>query len=994
MMRGAGDAPPKTRRARGSHRAAVGRPREDGLPVTADGPAVQGRVQDRPMASELPPKQPGSPPGSPPPGPGGSPAQRLSHYRALKNWRVRSRLILLVIIPTITAVVGGGIFIASSLHSAVVDQRVVTLAGLSDKVTGLVQALQTERQDTIRFIVLQNGGGRGATAKTGIPPTQELRLLSQDYATTDSWARQVRSRAAGIGGSYPVLAQQDTKSALTVIGNLPSIRTTATTTQLPALIVIKEYATAISSLLAVESQIAVGSSDSSLAGEVRVLGLVSSMKEEASQQQALLTSALRPDLVSLGQFGPTQQVALTDAQAQQQGNLNEFGTAATARQQQLLDGVLSSPNIVQAQAQEQQAISLASSNSPIATDPTVSDASSALGYVVSGMRSAEQQFAGSVLNRGTSLHNGAIALAIIYSLAVALLLGIALITTLIIGRSMVRPLRRLRNGALEVAEDRLPEAVRRINEAGGTGIPADVEPIDVDSSDEIGEVARAFDQVHQEAVRLAGNEAALRGNVSTMFISLSRRSVPLIDRLSRMIDALELTEDDPDRLSDLFAMDHLVTRMRRNSENLLVLAGEEPVRKWSEPVPLTDVVRAAASEIEQYSRVLLDIQPGIVVSGQAAADVVHLLAEIIENATTFSPDQTPVRVFGQEVSSGGVMLEVTDRGIGISPGRLSDINWRLENPPVIDVSVSQHMGLFAVSRLAARSGVRIRLRAATPQGLSALVWLPGTLAGRETPHDAEERARRMAEAPSPAALRPGRRGRSGAGPATAGTRRGSNWFRAQRPSGPLPSGQPVPARVPAPEPVGAPAAPSPAPAMPAAAPPMPAPASPMPAPAPPRPARPVPAMSASGLPSRPVPTPGGGRGDGPGPGGARGDGGPGGGRPLASGPQAGGPASPPVTAELSASGLPMRRPGANLFPGSIDGARASDPGDGDPGRDGAQVPEGTTDRQGAGGPARPPRPASPLRRSPESARSRLSGFQLGSREAEAGMPGAGEEPTR
>jgi signal transduction histidine kinase len=935
MMRGAGDAPPRTRKARGSHRAAAGRPREDGTPVTADGTAVQ----DRPAPGAFLPKQPGHQP------PGGGPAQRLAPYRALKNWRVRSRLILLVIIPTITAVVGGGIFIASSLQRAVVDQRVVAMAGLSNQVTGLIQALQTERQDTVRFIMLgSGGGGRGASAKSAIPPTQELRLLGQDYATTNRWAGQVKTLAGGIGSSYPALAQQDSKSALTVIGNLPPIRATATGTELPPLIVIKEYATAISDLLAVESQIAVGSSDSSLAGEVRVLGLVSSMKEEASQQQALLTSALRPDLVSLGQFGPAQQSALTDAQAQQQGNLSEFGTAATARQQQLLDGVLSSPSIVQAQAQEQQAISLASSNSPIATDPTVSDASSALGYVVSGMRSAEQQFSGSVLSRGTSLHNGAIALAVIYSLAVALLLGIALITTLIIGRSMVRPLRRLRNGALEVAEDRLPEAVRRINEAGGDGIPADVEPIDVDSSDEIGEVARAFDQVHQEAVRLAGNEAALRGNVSAMFISLSRRSVPLIDRLSRMIDSLELTEDDPDRLSDLFSMDHLVTRMRRNSENLLVLAGEEPVRKWSEPVPLTDVVRAAASEIEQYGRVLLDIQPGIVVSGHAAADVVHLLAEIIENATTFSPDQTPVRVFGQEVSSGGVMLEVTDRGIGISAGRLSDMNWRLENPPLIDVSVSQHMGLFAVSRLAARSGVRIRLRAAAPQGLSALVWLPGTLAGKETARDAEERSRRLAEgAASSAGLRPGgRRARGGAGQAGAGNRRASNWFRARRPSE-----QRVPAGTSASTSASAPAA------VPAAA----------PVSVPAASAVPSPVMSASGAPSRPAPS---------------------------LGPRPGkGPAQPLAAADLTASGLPLRRPGANLFPGSIDGAKADDPGP-----DEAQEAAGTPDSPGTGGPARSPRQGPPLRRSPESARSRLSGFQLGSREAEAGLPGAGEEPSR
>ena len=142
-------------------------------------------------------------------------------------------------------------------------------------------------------------------------------------------------------------------------------------------------------------------------------------------------------------------------------------------------------------------------------------------------------------------------------------------------------------------------------------------------------------------MRLAGNEAQLRGNLNAMFISLSRRSVPLIDRLARMIDELEQNEDDPDQLANLFAMDHLVTRMRRNSENLLVLAGEEPVRKWTEPVPLADVARAATSEIEQYGRVVLNIQPGIMVSGQAAADVVHLLAEIIENATLFSPQGHP-----------------------------------------------------------------------------------------------------------------------------------------------------------------------------------------------------------------------------------------------------------------------------------------------------------------------------------------------------------------
>ena len=209
------------------------------------------------------------------------------------------------------------------------------------------------------------------------------------------------------------------------------------------------------------------------------------------------------------------------------------------------------------------------------------------------------------------------------------------------------------------------------------------------------------------------------------------RTEPLIERLVRMIDSLEQNEGDPERLSNLFAMDHLVTRMRRNSENLLLLAGHESARKWSDPVPLADVARAAVSEIEQYSRVTMKIQPGIAVTGQAVSDVVHLLAEVIENATIFSAKDTPVHVAAQELSSGGMLIEVSDNGVGIPEARLAEMNWRLDNPPVMDVSVSRHMGLFAVARLAERHGVRVRLRPRSPHGLTALVWLPDSVTERE-----------------------------------------------------------------------------------------------------------------------------------------------------------------------------------------------------------------------------------------------------------------------
>jgi signal transduction histidine kinase len=316
------------------------------------------------------------------------------------------------------------------------------------------------------------------------------------------------------------------------------------------------------------------------------------------------------------------------------------------------------------------------------------------------------------------------------SLVLVLILALAVVTTAIVGRSMVRPLRRLQAGALDVAERRLPEAVRRMNETGEE-VPLDVEPIDVGSSDEIGAVARAFDQVHREALRLAANEAALRGNVAAIFVNLSRRSQSLVERQIRLIDDLEQGEQDPERLSSLFQMDHLATRMRRNSENLLVLAGHEESRRWNQPLALVDVLRASLSEIEHYERVTLSVQPGIVVRGQVVSDVVHLTAELVENATSFSAVETPVKIAGHLLSSGGALLEITDQGVGMETEELAHANWRLDNPPVVDVAVSRRMGLFVVARLAARHGIRVRLRPADPIGLVALVWLPDEVIQRE-----------------------------------------------------------------------------------------------------------------------------------------------------------------------------------------------------------------------------------------------------------------------
>ena len=647
---------------------------------------------------------------------------------ALKNWRVRSRLLLLVLLPTLAAVILGGVSVVSSARSALAYQRVEQFSRLGGQITSLVQSLQAEREDAIRYITMgPAGGGRGSPGAAAAP---QLAVLAQDRQATDRLARRVRSGAATIGRSYPALAQQEAKGAITAIDGLPALRGVAASTRIPALAVIQEYAATITQLLALEDEIATGSHDAVLADTARVVGLISASKEQVSQEQAILTSALTPDLVGANQFQPGQLAAINAAQAEQQADLAQFSLTATSSQRHLYDSDLSSAQADRAQAQVQQAITLAQGGGSSAENPAFTNAASGSAYLVASLHAVEHGLMGSVIAQSGSLRGRAITAALIGGFAVILVLALALLFTVALGRSMTRPLRRLRTGALEVAGERLPETVRLMS-GGGSEAPLEVAPIDVDSTDEIGEVARAFDQVHREAVRLASDEAALRGNINAMFVNLSRRSQTLVERQIRLIDDLEQGEQDSERLANLFQMDHLATRMRRNSENLLVLAGHELSKRWSEPVVLVNVLRAAVSEIEHYERVIPDIQPGISVRGQAVNDVVHLLSELAENATSFSPAETLVHVSGYSLNSGGVLLDITDQGVGMGAEEMAHANWRLDNPPVVDVAVSRRMGLFVVARLAARHGIHVRLRPAPKGGLTALVWLPDEVITRQ-----------------------------------------------------------------------------------------------------------------------------------------------------------------------------------------------------------------------------------------------------------------------
>ncbi|WP_410639118.1 sensor histidine kinase [Amycolatopsis sp. lyj-346] len=315
------------------------------------------------------------------------------------------------------------------------------------------------------------------------------------------------------------------------------------------------------------------------------------------------------------------------------------------------------------------------------------------------------------------------------ALVLGSLLG-ALAIALLVVRSLVTPVRRLRAAALRAANDQLPATVRRIRAGQDVDWRA-VPGSGVRTDEEIGQLARAFDDMHRQAVRLAVEQAELRKQVSEMFMTLSRRSQSLVEQQLSIIEDLEAEERNPRRLDELFRIDHIATRLRRNGENLHVLAGGRPVRHGREPVPARDLLRAATSEVKDYRRVAMGNAPRGSVQPEAAADVVHILAELLENATRFSPPEHKVALTADRGADGGLLIEVVDRGLGMTTAELSTVNDRLAAAGTVGPETTRRMGLFVVARLAALHGVTVRLRAtgtaARHAGVTASVHVPGAL---------------------------------------------------------------------------------------------------------------------------------------------------------------------------------------------------------------------------------------------------------------------------
>jgi signal transduction histidine kinase len=311
----------------------------------------------------------------------------------------------------------------------------------------------------------------------------------------------------------------------------------------------------------------------------------------------------------------------------------------------------------------------------------------------------------------------------IVAAGVGLLAVIAsIVFSFLMGRRLMRRLNGLRQSALELASDRLPAVMARLRDGDTVDVDAEAPPAEA-GADEIDQVRQAFNTVHRAAVEAAVDEANLRRSVSKVFRNLARRNQALLHRQLGLLDGMERRAEEPEQLEDLFRIDHLTTRMRRHAEGLIVLSGDSPGRGWSRPVPFIDVLRAAVSEVEDYTRIRVEVRSKAALAGPAVADVVHLLAELMENATVFSPPNTVVRVQGELVGR-GFAVEIEDRGLGIAEDRLEEINRDLASLPAFDLAGSDRLGLFITGRLAHRHDIKVSLRSSAFGGTSAIVIIP------------------------------------------------------------------------------------------------------------------------------------------------------------------------------------------------------------------------------------------------------------------------------
>jgi signal transduction histidine kinase len=679
------------------------------------------------------------------------PAQRRSRFGlpSLANARIRSKLGLILIVPIAAILTLAALRLVDATNRATDASQVGELTALSSSVSSLAYEVHHERMIGAQVL---DPAGLSKDVSDALPKTWIAQTKATDTAVKGY--RDSRAKLSSVPDTVkPQLDQIDAQ--LDTLDKLrKSVTDKAAKTSVDQL--FTRYGVIIDDLVSYRETLSTATTDSALSDELRAAAAFSRAKQGVDNAQAAAFLMIGADnAVDL------QRVSsyLSTLTAQQEAFV-AFNLSANNDQQSVVSQAISGDAVSLSDA-----VNSTLQNATADTRTSRTNASSALGAVDNLMRWAEQQLDSRLVRDVNAVTDSVQRQAVIESAIVLVVLIIVIALALAMARSMIGSLRRLRQSAIAVAEFDLPETVSKFRDAQSVGqdtpdrLAAQVrDPIELDTKDEIGEVARAFNMVHREAVRVAAEQALLRTSVSAMFLGLARRSQTLVDRMIGQLDRIERTEEDPKRLAELFQLDHLATRMRRNDENVLVLADADSTPPRREDAPLIDVMRAAQSEIEMYQRVEFGtLDEDVLIASHAVNDVVRLLAELLDNATRFSPP-TGVVVLEARRLGDRALIQIEDGGLGMSPETLSDYNARLAAPPALDVATFRMMGLAVVGRLAHRHGITVQLRDRSGSGTIVEVLLPS--AALILP-----KVRSFRELPSPAPTNPSR----GALPSGAGT---------------------------------------------------------------------------------------------------------------------------------------------------------------------------------------------------------------------------------
>ncbi|GAB3963628.1 hypothetical protein GCM10027615_04470 [Plantactinospora veratri] len=629
----------------------------------------------------------------------------------LRDTRIRSKLALLLVVPVAAVLALATIRLVDIGQGAYQAGVLRSLTELSADISALTQDVHKERIAAARLLAKSKETTTEAydayvqRTDARIAAYNDRRAQVSDVpASVEDRLRVIDDRLATLNGTRQEVLERP---------------------QMPPGEATLRYGMIIGELVAYGEALGQISGESAVGDSLRTLSALAQAKEAVAEEEAVVYSSLAINQV----LDQEQFSAFIATLTSQQEALLAFSASANARQEAVVNGAVTGDAVILADKVARDLTRSVGQRAPI----SASSAAIAIGSINDLMRWAETLLESDLLDQAESARSEVVQQAIIESVIVLLTLIIALALAVVLARSLNQSLRRLREGALSVANHDLPEAVRRLRDVGTIGdggvdeIVRQVrDPIRLNNKDEVGQVALAFNVVHKEAVRIAAEQAALRTSVSAMFLSLARRSQTLVDRMIGELDAIERGEEDPKRLAQLFELDHLATRMRRNDENLLVLAGADSTAPRREDALLIDALRAAQSEVELYNRIEFGtVDPDISVAAHAVNDVVRLVAELLDNATRFSPPHTTVVADARRIRD-YVLIQVEDRGLGLSEEQMDALNRRLAEPPAVDVAAFRLMGLAVVGRLAHRHEIRVDLRRNVEGGTVAQVTLPAS----------------------------------------------------------------------------------------------------------------------------------------------------------------------------------------------------------------------------------------------------------------------------